>query len=114
MKKIVRNHEIIIRLSTEELNDLDKKVAASGMKSRERFCRACFRDVTIKGAPPKEFFVLITEVRQIGNNLNQVARRLNSYVQNERPDSAEVTKAIKGVNYTLDLLYSTYTTEDGE
>lgn len=114
MKKIVRNHEIKVRLSDAELNSLDQKVAASGMKSRERFCRACFRDVTIKGAPPKEFFVLITEVRQIGNNLNQVARRLNSYVQNERPDSAEVTKAIKGVNDTLDLLYSTYTTEDGE
>jgi len=114
LKKIVRNHEIKVRLSTEELNSLEEKVVASGMKSREKFCRACFRDATIKGTPPKEFFVLITEVRHVGNNLNQVARRLNSYVQNERPDPDEVDRAIKGVNDTLDLLYSTYTTEDGE
>jgi len=111
MKKVIRNHEIKVRLSADELKRLDRKVSKSGMKSREEFCRACFRNAEIKEPPPKDFFVLITEVRRVGSNLNQVARRLNSYLPGERPSATEVDEAIKSVNNTIDLLYSSYTTK---
>lgn len=114
MKKVVRNREIKVRMTEDELKDLDRKVKKSGMRSREKFCRACFRDVVIKESPPKEFSLLITEVRHIGNNLNQVARRLNCYALGDRPDATEVDKAIRGVNDTVDLLYSTFTPKDGD
>lgn len=107
MKKVIRNHEIKVRLSDEELKRLDRKVVKSGLRSRERFCRACFENVVIKELPKKDFFVLITEVKRVGTNLNQVARRLNSYTQNERPDSSEVNNVIQQVYGAVDLIYKT-------
>ena len=108
MKKVVRNRVIKVRLSTDELRLLDEKVAVSGMKSREEFCRACFENIEIRAAPPREFHVLITEVRRVGNNLNQVARRLNGYIQSDTPNSSEVNEAIKAVYDVVDLIYSDY------
>lgn len=107
MKKVVRKHAIIIRLSDDELKKLDKKVAKSGFRSRERFCRACFQNAVIKELPKKDFFVLITEVKRVGTNLNQVARRLNSYAQNERPNPSEVNNVIQEVYGAVDLIYKT-------
>lgn len=111
LKKVVRDREIKVRLSKRELEKLDEKVAKSGIGSREKFCRACFQNVVIKEQPPKEFFVLISEVRRVGNNLNQVAKRLNCYLPGERPTTDEVDEVIKSVNSTIDLLYSSYTTK---
>lgn len=107
MKKVIRNHVIKVRLSDDELKKLDKKVAKSGMRSRERFCRACFQNAVIKELPKKDFFVLITEVKRVGTNLNQVARRLNGYTQTERPDPSEVNNVIQEVYGAVDLIYRT-------
>ena len=62
-----RTNQIIIRLSDEELADLNEKVSrASG--SRERFIRQCI----IREAPSVDVPKLIYEVRRVGANLNRI------------------------------------------
>jgi len=57
-----RNHEIKVRLNDDEFNDLNGKVIKSKL-SREEYIR------------------LKNEFNHIGNNLNQIAKSLNTYEQ---------------------------------
>ena len=60
-----RTNQIIIRLSDEELADLNEKVSrASG--SRERFIRQCISGAVIREAPSVDVPKLIYEVRRVG------------------------------------------------
>ena len=66
-----RTNQIIIRLSDEELADLNEKVSrASG--SRERFIRQCISGAVIREAPSVDVPKLIYEVRRVGANLNRI------------------------------------------
>lgn len=72
-----RTHQIIIRLSDEELADLNEKVSrVSG--SREQFIRQCISGVVIKEAPSVNVPKLIWEVRRVGFSLNQILRIANT------------------------------------
>ena len=66
-----RTNQIIIRLSDEELADLNEKVSRVG-GSRENFIRQCISGATIKERPPVDVPKLIQEVRRVGINLNQI------------------------------------------
>ena len=69
-----RNHEIKIRLSTEELEQLKAKVAQTNL-SREEFCRKVFADAQIKSAPSDDTRMLIYEMRKIGHNINSLVAK---------------------------------------
>ena len=62
-----RNHEIKVRLNDDEFNDLNRKV----IKSKS----------VIKEPPSLDYFQLKNEFNHIGNNLNQIAKSLNTYEQ---------------------------------
>ena len=72
-----RNHEIKVRFNEIEFEELNKKVSQTKM-SREKFIRHCIKKTEIKMPPPIEFYKWINECNAIGNNLNQIARKLNS------------------------------------
>lgn len=72
-----RAHEIKVRFDDDEYQDLIKKVNQSCM-SREKFIRHCIKKTNIKAPPPIDFYHWINECNAIGNNLNQIARKLNS------------------------------------
>ena len=72
-----RTNQIIIRLSDEELADLNEKVSrVSG--SREQFIRQCISGAVIKEAPSVNVPKLIWEVRRVGFSLNQILRVANT------------------------------------
>lgn len=73
-----RNHEIKVRLNDDEFNDLNGKVIKSKL-SREEYIRRCFSKLLIKEPPDLDYFRLKTEFNHIGNNLNQIAKSLNTY-----------------------------------
>ena len=66
-----RTNQIIIRLSDEELADLNEKTGRAG-GSRERFIRACISGAVIREAPPVDVPRLIQEVRRVGASLNRI------------------------------------------
>lgn len=75
-----RNHEIKVRLNDDEFNDLNRKVIKSKL-SREEYVRRCFFKSVIKEPPNLDYFQLRNEFNHIGNNLNQIAKSLNTYEQ---------------------------------
>ena len=89
-----RTHEIKVRFDDEEYADLMKKVSQTKM-SREKFIRSCIRKTSITMPPSINFYKWINECNAIGNNLNQIARKLNS---NDLVDKEYCMKSLKDLN----------------
>lgn len=71
MKK--RTNEIKIRLTAEELADLNAKAKQAGF-SREEFCRRAITDKEVKQAPSADIPILIRDLRRAGYNANQLLK----------------------------------------
>ena len=100
-----RNHCIKVRLSDEEYLDLLDKVNESKL-SRERFIRNCIKKTKFQTAPNIGYYKLIEEFNHIGNNLNQLTKRVNinqidelgisSCISELRTMISNVDKAVRG------------------
>lgn len=69
-----RLKQIVIRMTDEEYETVKKQVAKSGMKQQEYLIKAVTEKPIINTDGVKE---IIPELKRIGNNLNQIARRCN-------------------------------------
>ena len=69
-----RLKQIVIRMTDEEYETVKKQVAKSGMKQQEYLIKAVTQKPIINTDGVKE---IIPELKRIGNNLNQIARRCN-------------------------------------
>ena len=72
-----RNQRVEVYLTKEELTRLNENVARTGM-SREGYMRALILGHEPKELPPMDFYDLLKELRQINNNINQIAAKANS------------------------------------
>lgn len=72
-----RKHQILFRLNDNELESLNQDVKRSGL-SREEFIRSALKKVVFKELPQLEFFDILKNLRQINNNLNQIAMKANA------------------------------------
>ena len=100
-----RNHCIKVRLSDEEYLDLMDKVNESKL-SRERFIINCIKKTKFQTAPNIGYYKLIEEFNHIGNNLNQLTKRVNinqidelgisSCISELRTMISNVDKAVRG------------------
>ena len=91
-----RKHEIKIRLSKEELDSLNLKVAKTNL-SREEFCRLCFKEVAIKAKPSDDTHRLIYEMRKIGGNQIKALRKEIDCLEKVEQRSAQVAENIKTI-----------------
>ena len=82
-----RPKQIVIRVSEEELAQIKEKVEQSG-KNQQEYILSCVLEKQIVNTDGiKE---LIPELKRIGNNLNQIAKRCNE--GGMLPSEAEVRK----------------------
>lgn len=72
-----RNRKVTVRLSEAELARLRKLVDESGW-SQEAYLRALIEGVVPAPRPPPDCRAMTRELRRIGVNLNQIARRANA------------------------------------
>jgi len=72
-----RNHQVLFRLNDAEYESLNRDVARSGL-SREEFIRSALKKTVFKELPQLEFHEILKHLRQINNNLNQIAMRANA------------------------------------
>ena len=72
-----RNHRVEVYYNDEEFSDLQKLVTKSGLR-REEYMRQSSLNVTMKEMPQLEFFDILKNLRQINNNLNQIAMKANA------------------------------------
>ena len=62
-------------LTEETFNKLNQDYRACGYRTREAYLRQLIAGVPPKASPPLEYWDLMTALRNIGNNMNQVAAK---------------------------------------
>ena len=72
-----RNHKLQVWLSDHEAYLLSRKSESCKMNS-STFIRSIINDYELREAPPLDYYKVLSELRAIGNNLNQVAKVANT------------------------------------
>ena len=67
-----------VRLNFEECKIFNEKVKKSNM-NESQFLRTLIINGVVKEKPDDRFYEVMKEMRKIGNNLNQIARRVNTF-----------------------------------
>ena len=76
-----RDHQLNLSLTAAELNGLRIQAAAAGQRLVEYGRNVLLNGHRIRRTAPtqsRDYRLLHAELRRIGNNLNQIARRLNA------------------------------------
>lgn len=80
MKTKLKKKEIKVRLTNQDFEHLNKLVKESNL-SRESYLRMCINGLLPRPAPSKELIEVIEILREIAENMNQIA--ISVYTQNE-------------------------------
>ena len=72
-----RNHKLQVWLSDHEAYLLSRKSESCKMNS-STFIRSIINDYELREALPLDYYKVLSELRAIGNNLNQIARVANT------------------------------------
>lgn len=92
-----RKNELKIYLSDDEQYILEQKVKASGMKSKSAFLRCLILYGFVYDLDYSELREYNSALGKIGNNLNQIAKRMNATGNVYAADVKEVKELMKKV-----------------
>lgn len=92
-----KTREIKVRLTDEELLELNRLVARSGL-SREEYVRSLIKKIIPSDMPSVELVETIKQLRMIGNNLNQIA------VIAHKTHSIDIMKYKKNIDDLQDMI----------
>ena len=93
-------YNLHIRLDEDERAALEKGLQASGLPL-SAYLRKLILGESIQAAPSEELRRLRTEIHQIGNNINQLARKANAGFASRD----EVTRALRMLGRVYELMY---------
>ena len=93
-------YNLHIRLDEDERAALEKGLQASGLPL-SAYLRKLILGERIQAAPSEELRRLRTEIHQIGNNINQIARKANAGFASRE----ETTRALRMLDEVYGLLY---------
>ena len=93
-------YKICLRLSTNEAQKLITNAKACGL-TRTAYLRRLLNGYDLKPRPSAELEALRTEIHQIGNNINQIARKANAGFASRE----ETTRALRMLDEVYGLLY---------
>ena len=99
-----RNHRIQVRMTDEEFKTFDANVKKSGM-TYEAYLRHLVSGIKPIERPSKELLEFIKELHLIGNNMNQIAMRLNS---TNHLDALQYKKNYENLQKTISDIFSRY------
>ena len=92
-----RTISILFRLNEQENQFFREQVAMSGYSAQEYMRRRLIENQTIKPRPAGEMAEIRRELSAIGNNVNQVARKVNSTGQVSAEDFQKVARSLDEV-----------------
>lgn len=72
-----RTNAVIVRLTDKEKKQLQRQAENAGLKM-EPFIRKLIMGTDIQPRPPDNVVQLIREINYIGNNINQIAKKVNT------------------------------------
>ena len=96
-------YKICLRLNTDEAQKLITNAKACGL-TRTAYLRRLLNGYDLKPRPSAELEALRTEIHQIGNNINQIARRLNEHDSIYETEMDEIVDEQKGLKELLSQL----------
>lgn len=76
-KMRTRNHRFSVWLNDKELAHLTRQAEITGLK-KEPLIRKLIMGADIQPRPPDNIAQLIREINYIGNNINQIAKKVNT------------------------------------
>lgn len=97
MENRERQNRLTLRLSDDELYILEQKWKASGMKSKSAFLRHLVLYGYVYDVNYDHLREYNTILSRIGNNLNQIAKRMNATGNVYQADVKEVKELMKQV-----------------
>ena len=89
-----RKRILLIRLNDKEYNEINSKISETGLTKREFIYKAV---VGAKIHKLHEAEEIEEEVRKIGVNINQIARKINSTNKVQEEELKKITEAMKSV-----------------
>ena len=96
-KKIKRSRSVQVRLTQEEYDFLEQKFKLSGYKSKCDFMRISFFDTIVVKFSTEDMQELLRLVRNISNNVNQIAIRVNSTDKVYREDMDNIMDGVERI-----------------
>ncbi|MEI3083545.1 MAG: MobC family plasmid mobilization relaxosome protein [Oscillospiraceae bacterium] len=93
-------YNLHIRLDEDERAALEKGLQTSGLPL-SAYLRKLILGESIQAAPSEELRRLRTEIHQIGNNINQLARKANAGFASRD----EITRALRMLDRVYELMY---------
>ena len=100
MKSKENTRHLHIELTQEQYQTLTDKAKQSGLTKRAFIVRS-LNGQEIRERPNEEIRRLRTEIHQIGNNINQIARSVNAGIA----DAADVKRGLYMLDQIYELLY---------
>lgn len=96
---------ITCRLDNTELQDLKSKMHAAGMNNREEYIRQMLRYGYIINVNTSDINALSVQISRYGNNLNQIAKRVNETNHIYREDINEIASQQTSILTSLKDIY---------
>ena len=93
-------YKICLRLNADEAQKLIMNAKTCGL-TRTAYLRRLLNGYDLKPRPSAEMEALRTEIHQIGNNINQIARKANAGFATRE----ETTRALRMLDEVYGLLY---------
>ena len=94
------NHHLHIELTPAQYQLLTEKARQCGLTKRA-FILRILEGKEIRARPSEEIKVLRTEIHHIGNNINQIARRVNTGIAG----AGEAKRALYLLDQVYELMY---------
>lgn len=95
-----RNKTVSVRLSEKEKKHLKKQADTAGLKM-EPFIRKLIMGVEIHPRPPENVVLLLREINAIGNNINQIARKVNACDEVSRKELTNISELLDEMFYKI-------------
>lgn len=89
-----RKHQLLIRMSDDEMKLLEKKFNLSTSKTKSDFVRGLISDGVVVRLDEKKISNIYRTIIGIANNVNQIAVRVNSTSNIYAEDIAEIQKGV--------------------
>lgn len=101
MKNLYRDKQIIIRITEEEKELFEEKLRKSGIKNMSLFIRKCVLEKNIYVIDLAPFYKIQELLANESNNINQIAKRVNSTGVIYKNDIEDMKKMINTTSYNV-------------
>lgn len=100
-----RNKRLYVMVTEEEKAKLKEKMLSIGMVNMSEFIRMVLKYGQAYNLDTSSMSKLAYEINRVGNNINQIAKKVNQTDNVQKKDLDEILQKLNYLNEYLDKLY---------